>query len=116
MNDEQTKLLLNQRALDALKERIAAESYLKIGDVMKRLNLSRQVVEALPVEVLPFANYSQGDRRLRRYHPADVLACDAKLRQWERAKQRGEGEAYLTKLRGELEERDAAACAMAAAS
>lgn len=111
--DEQRRMLLQQRAIEALRERIASESYLSVREVCERLGLSRQVVEALPLEVLPYEDYGTGSRSLRRYHPADVLAAGARMRAWRRARERGEGEAYLRRLREELEERDRAAVRLA---
>ena len=111
--DAQKRLLLQQRALEALRERIASEHYLSVREVCERLGLSRQVVESLPMEILPYEDYGSGKRSLRRYHPADVLAAGARLRAWKRARERGEGEAYLRRLREELEERDRLAIQLA---
>lgn len=112
--DETQRLILRQRALDALKERIGRESYLSVKDVMDRLKLGRTTVESLPIEVLPYSDYGTATRALRRYHPADVIAADARIRAWKAAKARGEGEAHLAKLREELEARDRAAIEVAA--
>lgn len=109
----QKRLLLQQRALEALRERIASEHYLSVKEVCERLGLSRQVVESLPMEILPYEDYGSGKRSLRRYHPADVLAAGARIRAWKRARERGEGEAYLRRLREELEERDRLAIQLA---
>lgn len=111
--DAQKRLLLQQRALEALRERIASEHYLSVKEVCERLGLSRQVVESLPMEILPYEDYGSGKRSLRRYHPADVLAAGARIRAWKRARERGEGEAYLRRLREELEERDRLAIQLA---
>lgn len=111
--DAQKRLLLQQRALEALRERIASEHYLSVKEVCERLGLSRQVVESLPMEILPYEDYGSGKRSLRRYHPADVLAAGARIRAWKRARERGEGEAYLRLLREELEERDRLAIQLA---
>lgn len=113
MMDVQRRLLLHQRAIEALRERIATEHYLSVRDVCARLRLSRQVVEALPIEILPYEDYGSGARALRRYHPADVLAAGARMRAWKRARERGEGESYLRRLREELDERDRAAMQLA---
>lgn len=111
--DAQKRLLLQQRALEALRERIGSEHYLSVKEVCERLGLSRQVVESLPMEILPYEDYGSGKRSLRRYHPADVLAAGARIRAWKRARERGEGEAYLRRLREELEERDRLAIQLA---
>lgn len=105
---EQRRLHLEAKAIEQLKERIGRSSYMKVSEVAKRLNLSREKVEAIPREVLPYTDYGI-ERSLRRYHPADVLAVDARMRAWKDAQARGEGEAYLQGLREELDARDAAA-------
>lgn len=114
--DEQRRILLERRAIEALKARIARESYLSVREVSERLNLSREKVEGLPMEVLPYADHGSGPRAYRRYHPADVMAVDARLRAWKAAQARGAGEAYLRELRAELEARDAAAIEAARAA
>lgn len=111
--DAQERLLLQQRAVDALKQRIEAESYLDIHAVMSRLGVKRATVEALPMEILPYVPHGTGSRIYRRYHPADVLAADAKIRRWTEAKRRGKGDEYLAKLRAELEAIDEQAIAFA---
>src|SRR5690625_6448786 len=103
--DEQRRMLLQQRAIEALRERIASESYLSVREVCERLGLSRQVIEALPLEVLPYEDYGTGSRSLRRYHPADVLAAGARMRAWRRARERGEGEARSEEHTSELQSR-----------
>lgn len=115
--DERGRLILQQRAIEALRERVAEESYLTISAVMKRLGLARSTVDALPIEILPYVDCSPTPgRQLRRYHPADVIAFDARNRAWKRAQQRGEGEAYLAKLREELAARDELSCQLTGAA
>lgn len=111
--NDQEKLVLSQRAIDALRDRIVADSYVDIAGVMARLNYSRAIVESIPMEILPFVPYGRGRKVYRRYHPADVAACDARLRAWERAKQRGEGTEYLDRLRMELDAQDEASIRIA---
>ena len=103
---EQRRLLLEKKALEDLRARIARESYLSVGDVQERLGLSREKVEALPPALLPYTDLGLRTRSLRRYHPADVLALDARLRAWQEARARGEGEKYLRELEERLEARD----------
>lgn len=110
--DEQRRLHLEAKAIAELKERIGRDAYMKVTEVADRLNLSREKVEALPPEILPFTDFGVG-RALRRYHPADVLAVDARIRAWKAAQARGEGEACLRELREELEARDATALRVA---
>lgn len=112
MNDQE-KLVLGQRALDSLKARIVADSYMDLKSVMDRMGYSRAIVESIPMEILPFVPYGRGRKIYRRYHPADVAACDARMRAWERAKQRGEGDEYLGRLRMELEAQDEASIRIA---
>lgn len=108
------KLMLNRRAIEALKERISSESYLGVGEVVKRLGVSRALVEGLPFEVLPYVDLGRGEKRTkRRYHPADVLAADGLIRRWRRAQAHGHQEEFLAGLRTRLEERDSAAIRLA---
>lgn len=111
--DAQRRLLLERKAIDELKARIARDAYMSIKDVQDRLGLSREKVEAMPVELLPYVDFGLGDRSLKRYHPADVLALDARMRAWQAAQARGEGEALLSTYREELQARDAAAVQVA---
>jgi hypothetical protein len=114
--NEQDRLVLTQRAIEALKARIAADSYVDIRGVMARLGYSRAIIEAIPMEILPYVPFGRGSRVYRRYHPADVAACDARLRAWERAKQRGQGTAYLERLGAELAAQDQATIRVAVES
>ena len=109
---EQRRLHLEAKAIAELKERLARQAYMSVREVAKRLHLSREKVEAIPAEVLPYVDLGV-NRALRRYHPADVLALDARMRAWKAAQADGRGEAYLAELRGELELRDAAALQVA---
>lgn len=112
--DEQRRLHLEKKALEALKERIGKESYLSVLEVAKRLNFSRDKVEAIPFEILPYSDYGTTGRSQRRYHPADVLAVDAVLRAYARARERHEGEAFMAERRVMLEERDRIALSITA--
>lgn len=114
--DREERLLLHQRAIDALRARITADSYMDIAGVMARLGYSRAIIESIPMEILPYVPYGRGSKIYRRYHPADVAACDARLRAWERAKQRGEGDAYLRRTGDDLEAQDAASIEVATAA
>jgi anion-transporting ArsA/GET3 family ATPase len=110
---EQQVVVLQARKLARLREQMATLSYLSVKQVMAYLNLSRQVVESLPIEILPYQDYGSGSRALRRYHPADVEAAGVRIRGWRWAQQEGHGEEYLRKLRHELEERDRGIFALA---
>lgn len=112
---EQRRIHLEAKAVADLKERLAKQAYMSVPQVAERLNLSREKVEAIPFEILPFADFGVG-RSLRRYHPADVLAVDARIRGWKEAQANGQGEAYLQELKDELQTRDAAALQVAGES
>ncbi len=103
---EQQVEVLRARKLASHREQMAKFSHLSVKQVMEYLNLSRQVVEDLPIEILPYQDFGSGARALRRYHPVDVVAAGARIRAWRTAQQEGHGEEYLRKLRRELEERD----------
>ena len=113
---EQRRLLLEERAIKELKERIGRETYLSVTEVCERLGMSREKVETLEVEILPYVDYGTPKKAMRRYHPADVAALDAVQRAYKRAEQRGEAEAFLRERRELLEARDLAALAMAEAA
>lgn len=113
--DERELLELRARAIEELKNRIIRDSYLTVEEVARRWGVHRSTVESLPEEILPYEDLgglgrgragSEKRRQLRRYHPAEVLAAGVRLRRWRRAQQRGEAEAYLARLRAELEARD----------
>lgn len=109
--DEAKRLLLEQRKLEAMRSRIAKESFMTIEEVRKHLGVARSTVEAYPEEILPRADMKPAgsSKQLLRFHPADVLALPARLRAWRRAQARGEGEAFLAALREERELEDRAA-------
>jgi hypothetical protein len=109
MSDEQDRLHLARKAIDALKARMARDSYMDVAGVMARWGWSRSLVMAIPMEILPYVPHGTPAKVSRRYHPADVLAADARLRAWHRAKAKGEGDEYLARLRAELDAADAAA-------
>lgn len=111
--ETQKRLALEQKAIQKLRERISREAYMSVPELMEVLNLSREKIEALPVEVLPYADHGSGRRALRRYHPADVLALDAVMRQWKRAQDEQREEAFLSERREVLEARDEAAMEIA---
>lgn len=111
--EEQRRILLQQRAIDSLRERIVETSYLTLQQVMERTGLGRTYLEQLPPEILPYTPHRRGPRVHRRYHPADVLALDAMVRRWDRAKQRGEENAFIEAMGRELEARDALAIDLA---
>jgi hypothetical protein len=109
MADEQDRLHLARKAIAAQRERMVGEVYYDVGAVMGRWGWSRSLVMAIPQEILPYVPHGTATKVSRRYHPADVLAADARLRAWWRAKARGEGDEYLAQRRAELDAADAAA-------
>jgi len=111
--DEQRFLVLQQRAVEAMRERIVCDSYMKVVEVAARLAVSRATVEGFPMAVLPYADLGTRTKACRRYHPADVQALDARLRAWRGAE---DSEAHLAGLREELDQRDRLAVAFARAA
>lgn len=106
MNAEE-RLLTEQRKIDAMRQRITSESWLKVMDVARHFGVSRSTVESWPEEIRPFINCTPGSgKEHRRYHPADVTACNARLQGWDRSRRKGESEKYLAELRARLEERN----------
>lgn len=103
--EAQRKAHLESKAVAALRARLARQEYMKVTDVARRLNLSRDKVEAIPHEILPYTDFGT-NRSLRRYHPADVQAVDARMRAWNTAKDNGAGEEHLAELREQLAARD----------
>ena len=113
--DDQKRLLLQARALRALRDRIAREEYLTVKEVCASKKISRTKLESIPIEVLPYMDVGETTREYRRYHPADVAALDARMRRWQRAKRVGEaeGRADLAELRAELDAADEASIELA---
>lgn len=112
--NEHERLMLEQRAIDALKERIVSQSYMSVQEVARHFGVSRSLIEDLPEEVLPYTDLGRGAvRSRRRYHPADVMAADALIRRWRRAQQQGCEREFLAEMRARLEARDDAAIRLA---
>lgn len=110
---EQRRLHLEAKAVRELKERLVAESFLSVKEACGRLAVSRDKLEGLPFELLPYTDLGFGKNQMRRYHPADVQAFPARARAYQAARSGGEGEAYLQRLREEREAREAAALRIA---
>ena len=97
-----------------LLKRVPKDVYLSVLEVARLFGVARCTVEALPMEILPFVDLSPSpNRQLKRFHPLDVVAAEPRLREWQTAKQAGEGEAFLAEQRRLLEERDRAALDLA---
>ena len=103
--EAQRRAHLESKAVAALRARLARQEYMPVLEVAHRLNLSRDKVEEIPREILPYTDFGK-KRSLRRYHPADVQAIDARMRAWNSAKEEGRGEEYLAELREQLIVRD----------
>lgn len=110
---EQKRAHLEARALRELKDRLVQESYLSVIETAKRLGISREKLESLPFELLPYTDIGFGQKSMKRYHPADVQAFPARARAYQAARSRGEGEVYLAELRTDREEREEAALQIA---
>jgi hypothetical protein len=95
---------LKARRLSAMKARLTSETFLTVMEVAARWGVSRSVVEALPVEILPYVNMTPFSARAnRRHHPVEVQAAEVRLGRWEKARAQGQGEEYLRSLRTERE-------------
>lgn len=106
---EQRRLHLEAKAIRELKSRLTAESFLAVKDAAARLGISRDKLEIIPYDVLPYVDLGFGKKSMKRYHPADVLAFPARARAYQAARSMGEGDVYLEGLRTDRDARDAAA-------
>ncbi len=101
MNQEE-RLILQQRRLKAMRDRVVEETYLKVTEVARHFGVARSTVEDLPQEILAYTDMRPfSEKSYRRYSPAEVLAAEVRIRRYLKAKAEGEGEAYLQKLREE---------------
>lgn len=100
-------LIAEQGKLAALRERIRQTTYMTAAEVRKHLHMSRDSLDVIPFEVLPWVPGNGGKRVVRRYHPADVAAYPARARRWRAAMTKGTVVETLAAMRAELEERDA---------
>lgn len=81
-----------------------------VVEVAEFLGVTRSTVDQMPIAVLPFADVSPTHKRQhKRFDPRDVAALPARLRAWNEARQRGEGEKFLAEAGRALRERDAQA-------
>jgi hypothetical protein len=96
---------LQHAQLTAARAGLVRDTYLTIHQVMKVMGASRSVVEAIPVEILPFVDVTPTSSRVsRRYNPIDVqLALEVLLPRYKEARARGEGNRFLLELREERE-------------
>jgi hypothetical protein len=81
---------------------------MRVEEVAELYQVSRSTVDLMPHEILPFVDFAPTPtRQLKRYHPLDVLAAQARLRAWREKVEQNQGEQYLLSLRDELVARDA---------
>lgn len=100
-------LVLKQRQLAATAEGLRRDTFLSIEDVMEHLGVSRAVVEAYPMEILPFWDATpMSTRTRRRYNPGDVEALPTVIRRWTEARALGVGDDFLRERRELLRERE----------
>lgn len=77
-------------------------------EVAEYLGVTRSTVDQMPFAILPFADISPTHKRQhKRFDPRDVAALPARLRAWDQARRRGEGERFLKEAERALRERDA---------
>lgn len=101
------RMIVEARKIAALRERIRDTKYLTATEVREHLHMSRDGLDDVPPEVLPYAPGNGKLKVVRRYHPADVAAYPARARRWREAITQGREVAVLSEMRAELEARDA---------
>lgn len=99
-------LIAEAGKIAALRERIRQTSYLTATEVRKHLHMSRDSLDGVPFEVLPWVPGNGEKNVVRRYHPADVAAYPARARRWRDAMTNGRAREELAAMREELRERD----------
>lgn len=100
------RLIEEARKIAALRERIQATTYLTASEVRTHLHMSRDSLDVIPFEVLPWFPGNGQKRVVRRYHPADVAAYPARARRWRDAIDAGKEAEVLREMKQELDERD----------
>lgn len=102
------QLLDSREQLSKLSTWLADNSYMTIKEVAEHLSISRDQVDTLPRELLPWTNVSgpNAERRSKRFRPTDVAAYPAVRRSYESAKEAGEEDEWLAARREELANRD----------
>lgn len=100
---QEERLLLQQKRLKAMRDRVVEETYLSVADVAKHFGLAESTVKEIPIEVLPWSDFTPFSKKTtRRYSPAEVMAAEIRLRRYLKARAEDRGEAYLEELRQEL--------------
>lgn len=107
MTNSTDQLLASKEQLDDLNIWLAEHSYLTTSEVTEHLSLSRDQVDNLPYELLPWTDVSSPDskRRAKRFHPTDVLAYHAIRWHYDRAEDEGRLDEWLARRREQLAER-----------
>lgn len=101
------RIIAEGKKLDALRERIRATKYLTASEVREHLHMSRDSLDSVPFEVLPWVPGNGAARVVRRYHPADVAAYPARARRWRDGIDAGAEAETLKEMRDNIEARDA---------
>jgi hypothetical protein len=95
-------------SLATARERVTKYMLMSVEEVAEHYQVSRSTVDQMPPEILPYVDLAPTPKRqLKRYHPLDVLAAQARLRTWRERMAINEGDEYLRSLQDELEARDA---------
>lgn len=107
MSNPIDKLLESAEKLKELNTWLANHSYLTISEVTEYLNISRDQVDALPYELLPWTDVSSPDsqRRSKRFRPTDVAAYHALRWHFEQAKDEARLDEWLEGRREQLANR-----------
>lgn len=102
------QLLDSREQLSKLSTWLADNSYLTVQEVADHLGISRDQVDGLPRELLPWTDVSSpgSKRRSKRFRPTDVAAYPAVRRSFEQAKEADEEDEWLAARREELANRD----------
>lgn len=107
MSNAIDNLLESAEKLKELNTWLANHSYLTISEVTEYLNISRDQVDALPYELLPWTDVSSPDseRRAKRFRPTDVAAYHALRWHYEQAKDEERLDEWLEARREQLADR-----------
>jgi hypothetical protein len=108
MISETTALPVEQQTLKGPRDVITGYRLMSVEEVAEHFQVSRSTVDQMPREILPYVDFAPTPKRqLKRFHPLDVLAAQARFRGWRAAQEQRKGESFLQVLREELTARDA---------
>lgn len=107
MSNPIDNLLESAEQLKELNTWLANHSYLTIKKVAEHLSISRDQVDDLPEELLPWTDVSKPDskRRAKRFRPTDVAAYHAVRWHYEQAKDEERLDEWLEARREQLADR-----------